>query len=136
MADTLHFGELARLSGRSIHTIRWYETQGLMPGVTRDGGRRRVYSAEHIAWLDLIERLRTTGMTIAGMRNYSLIMRKGRSARPQLRDVLVAHALLTRDRIEQQRDALKFIERKIEFYDAWIATGARPTIPEPPKRRR
>ena len=33
---TLRIGELARLSGRSVHTIRWYEAQRLMPGAARD----------------------------------------------------------------------------------------------------
>ncbi len=27
-----HIGELVRRSGRSVHTLRWYEAQGLMPG--------------------------------------------------------------------------------------------------------
>ena len=31
-------------TGRTVHTIRWYERQGLIPGVCRDGGGRRVYS--------------------------------------------------------------------------------------------
>src|SRR5262245_92517 len=132
MADAIRIGDLARRSGRSIHTIRWYEAQGLMPGVMRDRSRRRTYSPEHVLWLELIGRLRVTGMTIAEIRRYSLMMREGRTAQPRLREVLVAHAIRTRERIEEQQDALKFIERKIAFYDSWIATGVRPPIPEPP----
>ena len=136
MADSFRIGELARRSGRSIHTIRWYEAQGLMPGVMRDRGRRRLYNPEHVLWLDLVDRLRMTGMTIAEIRSYSLIMRQGRGARSRLREVLFAHAERTRERIEQQRSALKFIERKIAFYETWNATGTRPDIPMPPKSRR
>ena len=136
MADSLFIGELARRSGRSIHTIRWYEAQGLMPGVMRDRGRRRLYNPEHVLWLELVDRLRVTGMTIAEIRGYSLIVRGGRATRPRLREVLVTHAICVRERLEQQRDALKFIEKKIAFYDTWIATGTRPTIPKLPKARR
>ena len=32
----LRIGKLARLTGRSVHTIRWYEAQQLIPGVRRD----------------------------------------------------------------------------------------------------
>jgi DNA-binding transcriptional MerR regulator len=45
---TMKIGELARLSGRSVHTIRWYEAQGLMPGAAREAGGRRVFSAVHV----------------------------------------------------------------------------------------
>ncbi len=32
----LRIGKLASLTGRSVHTIRWYESQRLIPGVRRD----------------------------------------------------------------------------------------------------
>jgi DNA-binding transcriptional MerR regulator len=48
----LRIGELSSRTGRSIHTIRWYETQGLVPGVARDAANRRVYSEQHVGWLD------------------------------------------------------------------------------------
>ena len=67
----MKIGELSSRSGRSIHAIRWYEAQGLIPGVERDGGGRRVYSDLHVGWLDLMDRLRRTGMTIAQMREYT-----------------------------------------------------------------
>ena len=41
--EPFRIGTLATRSGRSIHTIRWYESQGLIPGVERDAGGRRVY---------------------------------------------------------------------------------------------
>ena len=63
----LRIGELAERTGRSVHTIRWYERQGLIPGVVRDSGGRRVYHERHVSWLELIERLRFTGMSIAQM---------------------------------------------------------------------
>src|SRR5215470_14698371 len=58
MPQQLHIGDISSRTGRSVHTIRWYERQGLIPGVCRDGGGRRVYSDYHVGWLDLMERLR------------------------------------------------------------------------------
>src|SRR5580765_7898925 len=83
-------GELSARSGRGIHAIRWYEAQGLIPGVARDSGGRRVYSDLHVAWLDFMHRLRRTGMTIAQMREYTALVRKGSSTLRERR------ALLTR----------------------------------------
>lgn len=136
MPEEFRIGELSRRSGRSVHTIRWYETQGLMPGVSRDRARRRVYVTDHVLWLELVDRLRLTGMTVAQIRAYARIVRDGRAGRPQLREMLTSHATRTRQRIAQQREALGFIERKIRFYDEWIGSGIRPPIPKLPKTRR
>ena len=46
----LRIGELAARTGRSVHTIRWYERQGLIPGIVRDNGGRRVYHERHVGW--------------------------------------------------------------------------------------
>jgi DNA-binding transcriptional MerR regulator len=135
MPEEFRIGELSRRSGRSVHTIRWYEAQGLMPEVARDRGRRRLYVTDHVLWLELVDRLRVTGMTVAQIRAYARIVRDGRAARPQLRDMLTAHASRTRQRIAQQRDALSLIESKIRFYDEWISSGRRPPIPKLPKTR-
>ena len=44
-AASLRIGALSSRTGHSIHAIRWFEAQGLMPGVQRDDGGRRVKAA-------------------------------------------------------------------------------------------
>jgi DNA-binding transcriptional MerR regulator len=126
--DTAPFriGTLSTRSGRSVHTIRWYETQGLIPGVARDAGGRRVYVEQHVGWLQLMERLRRTGMSIAEMRAYTALVKAGRSTLRQRRDMLAAHRERVTAAIAEQRAALKLIDAKVGFYDTWIATGHRP----------
>jgi DNA-binding transcriptional MerR regulator len=128
MAKQLHIGEVANRTGRSIHTIRWYEAQGLIPGVSRDPGGRRVYTEYHIGWLDLIERLRFTGMSVEQMRKYAALVKKGDAALEQRRAMLGAHRIRARETIARWTDALRLIDAKIEFYDEWVAGGARPAV--------
>ena len=124
--EPFRIGALADRSGRSIHTIRWYETQGLIPGVARDAGGRRVYVEQHVGWLRLMERLRRTGMSIAEMRAYTALVKAGRSTLRERRDMLAAHRERVQAEIAEQRAALKLIAAKVDFYDEWIATGHRP----------
>src|SRR5260370_9850968 len=91
MPHSLHIGDVASRTGRSVHAIRWYEAQGLMPGVARDNGGRRVYSDHHVGWLDLMDRLRCTGMSIAQMRRYTALVKQGSSTLQQRRALLAAH---------------------------------------------
>lgn len=133
MPENLRIGELAARTGRGIHAIRWYEAQGLIPGVVRDRGGRRVYSDLHLGWLELMERLRRTGMSIREMREYTALVKQGRSTLKQRQGLLAAHRARVEQTIEGWTAALRLIDSKIDFYGKWIATGRRPAI-EPQAR--
>jgi DNA-binding transcriptional MerR regulator len=133
MQQDLRIGEVANRTGRSVHTIRWYEQQGLLPGVARDAAGRRVYSEYHVGWLDLMERLRYTGMSITQMREYTALAKQGASALPQRHTLLREHQARVRDNIDRWTEALALISAKVEFYDEWMANGERPAI-EPHQR--
>ncbi len=133
-AATLYIGELAARTGHSIHTLRWYEAQELMPGVVRDTGGRRVYSSRHVEWVDLLDRLQRTGMSIAAMREYASLVRQGKATLKQRQDLLAAHRERVVDTIKDWKRSLDLIDRKIDFYDAWLATGHRPK--EVPAKRK
>lgn len=133
MQRDLRIGEVASRTGRSVHTIRWYERQGLLPGVARDAADRRVYSEYHVGWLDLMERLRYTGMSITQMREYTALAGQGSSALPQRHALLLAHQVRVRENIDRWTEALALISAKVEFYDEWMANGERPAV-EPHRR--
>jgi DNA-binding transcriptional MerR regulator len=133
MRQDLRIGDVASRTGRSVHTIRWYESQGLIPGVSRDAGGRRIYSDYHVSWLDLMERLRSTGMSVNQMRAYTALTKQGAAALQQRHALLRAHQARVRADIARWTEALALIDAKIEFYDEWMASGARPAV-EPHRR--
>ena len=135
MPHDLHIGDIARRTGRSIHTIRWYEAQGLIPGVVRDKGGRRLYSERHVGWLDLMERLRCTGMSIAEMRKYTALAKQGSATLKDRRALLAGHRARVRETIGRWGEALALLDAKVDYYDEWVASGARPAV-EPHRRVR
>jgi DNA-binding transcriptional MerR regulator len=122
----LLIGALAERCGKSVHAIRWYEAQGLVPGVARDAGGRRRYREQHVAWLALMERLRITGMSIAEMRRYAELVAQGRRSLAERRDMLAAHRTEVLATMARWQEALAALDQKLDFYDDWIATGQRP----------
>ena len=127
MQDTpFLIGRLAERTGRSIHTIRWYEAQGLLPGVARDSGGRRIYADGHVGWLQLMERLRKTGMSIAEMRRYTELVRQGKATLKARQEMLQAHRERVRRTIAEWDEALALLEGKIDFYEQWMTNGKRP----------
>ena len=125
----LRIGKLARLSGRSVHTIRWYEAQRLIPGVRRDPQGRRVYHEQHIEWLALLERLRRSGMSIKGLREYASLVRKGASSLRERQQLLRAHRRLIEERVADLTQALEVVDAKIDFYAKWQSSGVQPPLP-------
>lgn len=67
--------ELARESGLSIDTIRFYQAQGLLDRPKRVG-RRAAYGARHLARLRRIRELKDRGLTLAGIKR---VLAPGRS---------------------------------------------------------
>lgn len=127
---SLRIGQLAERTGRSIYAIRWYEAQGLVPGVVRNASGHRVYSEQHVNWLVLMDRLRRTGMSIAEMRAYTRLVQQGRSTLSQRREQLRAHREKVERTIAEWTEALELLDEKIDFYGQWLETGRRP--PESP----
>lgn len=128
-------GKLARLSGRSIHTIRWYESQRLIPGVRRDAQGRRTYVDQHVEWLELLERLRLSGMSIRALREYTALVKRGvdPAVLEQRETLLRAHRAQVEKSLADLNAAVELLDAKIAFYERWRRTGVKP---EPLKRPR
>src|SRR5947208_9300490 len=67
----LTVGEAAAKVGLSVHTLRWYEQEGLVNPVGRDTAGRRRYRSEDLDWLELLTCLRGTGMPVGVVRRYA-----------------------------------------------------------------
>ena len=126
MTERFHIGGLAKRCGRSVHTIRWYEAQGLLPTVPRQGAQR-VYSNRHVEWLELMDRLRQSGMSVADLRKYTSLAQRGAATTEQTRALLLVHKERVEARIAEWQRARRLIDEKIAFYTEWIDEGRRPS---------
>jgi DNA-binding transcriptional MerR regulator len=69
MQAELSSGDLARATGNTVRTIRFYEEEGLLkPAVVSDGGHRR-YTEDDLERLRLISDLRELGLSLCEIRS-------------------------------------------------------------------
>ncbi|MFF7737792.1 MerR family transcriptional regulator [Streptomyces sp. NPDC007984] len=61
----LTIGELARVTGLTVRTIRYWSDEGALPPVGRSAGGYRLYDAASVARLELIRTLRELGLGLA-----------------------------------------------------------------------
>jgi Cd(II)/Pb(II)-responsive transcriptional regulator len=64
----LKIGELARLTGSQVETIRYYEREGLLPAPSRSEGNYRLYDDAHVERLQFIRHCRSLDMTLDEIR--------------------------------------------------------------------
>ncbi|MBF6330434.1 MerR family transcriptional regulator [Nocardia transvalensis] len=114
-------GEVAEKSGLSRDTLRWYERIGLMNYVGRDAAGKRRFSDRDLNWLDLIGKLRCTGMSVADMLHYAELVRAGDATTPQRLEMFRKTRAEVLDRIEELQQTLTVLDRKITLYEARTA---------------
>ena len=131
----MRIGELAKRSGLSAHTIRYYERIGLLPYADRDQSRQRNYDASILTWIDFLGRLKTTGMPIREMLRYAALRERGVGTEAERRELLEQHRQRVRQHLAELQDCLVALDTKIASY---AGTGKRMKDHDatPPQRRR
>ncbi|MBB1255356.1 MerR family transcriptional regulator [Streptomyces alkaliterrae] len=108
--------EVAERTGLSAHTLRWYERIGLMPHINRSHTGQRRFSDRDLVWLDLVGKLRMTGMSVADMVRYAELVRAGDHTYPERRRLLAATREDVLRRIDELRGTLAVLDVKIAHY--------------------
>lgn len=69
----LTIGEACEAIGLSARTVRYYEELGLLPGVRRRTGGRRVYGTDELERLSFIGRLKTLGLSLVEIKELNAV---------------------------------------------------------------
>ncbi|MDQ1183740.1 MerR family transcriptional regulator [Agrobacterium larrymoorei] len=112
----MKIGELAKRSGLSAYTIRYYERIGLLPYADRDRSSRRDYDPEILIWIEFLGRLKTTGMPIRDMLRYAALRKQGDKTVPERQAMLETHRDQVRDRVAELQQCLLVLDQKIAGY--------------------
>ncbi len=111
----LTIAEAAERTGLTRHTLRYYERDGLMLDVGRASGHRR-YSERDLGWIELITKLRATGMPIREVRRYAELVRAGDGNEDERLALLRAHRERVRVQLDTMAAYLDAIDTKISYY--------------------
>lgn len=114
--DRYTISEVAAHTGLSQHTLRWYERIGLMPHIDRSHTGQRRYSNRDLDWLNLVAKLRLTGMAVADMVRYADLVRQGDHTYQERHALLRATRDEVRRRIAELQGTLAVLDLKIGFY--------------------
>ncbi|MCA1983569.1 MerR family transcriptional regulator [Nocardioides nematodiphilus] len=115
MAMTI--AEAAAASGLSADTLRYYERDGLMAHpVGRSASGHRRYTDTDLSWIEMVTRLRATGMPIRDVRRYAAMIRTGGGNELERLELLRAHRERVLDELAAVQAHLAAIDVKIDLY--------------------
>ena len=114
-------GELAEKTGVSPRTLRYYEELGLLPGVRRRAGGRRVYGRDELERLRFIQRLKRLGLSLAEIRDLNAVHAIQGSTRAML---VRLEELLGRQlaELDGRIGELQALREEIQKYRAHVAS--------------
>jgi len=116
-------GEFSRLTNLGIHTLRYYEREGLLTPKRNSSNRRR-YLDKDLAWIDFIKRLKSTGMPIKEIQRYAKLRAEGDSTLYERLNILIEHRKALHEQISQLQEHMTQLDGKIEFYQQEIKRTA------------
>ncbi len=113
----LNISEAAKHVGVTAVTLRYYEKEGLVPGIKRKKGGVRDYQQEDLQWIDFIVCMRNAGLSIESLGRYTKLFQQGNQTIEERK------ALLKEERnklIEKQKEIAETLDRlngKIQDYE-------------------
>lgn len=125
----LRIGQVAERTGLSVHTLRFYEREGLLAQPVRRGAAgHRVYDAGDVDWLGVCIRLRASGMPLTDIRRYTELVRAGQGNEAERLEVLREHQERVLTQMRELDDCLKLISHKVAIYESRL--GLRDDVPD------
>lgn len=105
----LRIGELARRADCLVQTVRFYESEGLLPAPARTAGNFRVYDERHLQRLLFIRRCRAKDMSLAEVRQLLAVRDRPEGDCTEVNALIDAHV----EQVRAQIQALRALEREL-----------------------
>ncbi|MGC4936033.1 MerR family transcriptional regulator [Gordonia sp. DT30] len=122
-SDDLSIAEVSARTGLTRDTLRWYESEGLIPAVPRTSAGVRRYDDATVRMIELLVRLRRTGMSVAHMRDFVTMVGQGARTHGRRMRLLEDHREEIESRIRELIDDLGAVDAKITHYQRLIDAG-------------
>ena len=108
--------EVAELLGVSVHTVRYYDDKGLIPGTKRNAANQRLFDDMEVEWLFVSLTLKNTGLSLKDVKHYIELYGRGDSTLPERYEIMRKQKEKTLQEIEELKLRLAVLDRKIDHY--------------------
>lgn len=115
-------GQVSEMFNIPVSTLRYYDKEGLFPGLERSSGIRR-FGEKEIEALRIIECLKKTGMEIKDIKQFMELCAEGSSTYSVRRDFFLRRKEIVEEEIRKMNRVLDMIDFKCWYYEQAIKDG-------------
>lgn len=116
-------GQVSKMFGLPVSTLRYYDKQGLFPGMERISGIRK-FSEKELEALRVIECLKRSGLEIKDIKQFMDWCVEGPATYPQRKALFEKQRAIVEAEIEHMNQVLDMIRFKCWYYDQAIQDGS------------
>ena len=114
--------DMSELTGLPASTLRYYDKQGLLPNLKRDGNNIRIFSDDDYASLRLIDCLKRSGLSIKDIKKFIDMAGKEGALTGRL-EIFRKRREILRKELENLKSILEVIEYKCWYYEKACEAG-------------
>jgi DNA-binding transcriptional MerR regulator len=115
--------EVAQMMNITPSALRYYDKEGLLPGVKRINGIR-VFEDKDFAWLRILNCLKNTGMPIKRIKEYAELAKLGDESLERRYHLIQEQRQYVQDQIDQLNYYMQELDFKDWYYRTAIKAGS------------
>lgn len=121
---TYTIGQMARKLGVSTSTLRYYDSEGLLPFVGRTGGGAREFRDEDMPMINIIGCLKAGGMPIKDIKRYVDLCDEGDATIGRRLDMIRGQRDAVVAKMRELQDNLDALDYKLWYYQTADRLGS------------
>ncbi|MCR5207492.1 MAG: MerR family transcriptional regulator [Eubacterium sp.] len=115
-------GQVSKMFGLPISTLRYYDKEGLFPNIERQSGIRK-FSENEIEALRVIECLKASGLEIKDIKQFMNWVKEGASTYEKRRELFEAQKEAVETEIARLEKMLDMVKFKCWYYETAVKDG-------------
>lgn len=108
--------QMSELTGLTPSTLRYYDSQGLLPSLKRDSNNVRIFTEDDYKNLKLINCLKKSGLSIKDIKDFIDMVDEGDGAIEKRLEIFEKRRKILRQELKNLQEVLNVIEYKCWYY--------------------
>ncbi len=119
--------EIADIMNVSTATLRYWDSEGLLPSIKRENGRR-IFEDKDFKWLRVLNCMKSINMPIKKIKEYIDLAKKGDSTLQLRYELILDQKRYIQNQIDNLNTCLKEFEYKEWYYKTAIKAGTEKVV--------
>ena len=115
--------QVAKMTHIPATTLRYYDREGLLPFLERRESGYRAFSDVDLAMLQVLQCLKSTGMSISEMKQFSQWVQEGDSSLKDRYELFIRRKQSVEQQIAALQKSLEIINHKCDYYRRAVEAG-------------